>query len=88
MLGIIYKIAPFTITILVRGCCTIKLQKIYLNKAKTHLEIDSKVRYEVEVSSNSKLPKLTEIEAYDFDNCLDCGYSHEFTDAQFVSINC
>ena len=88
MLGIIYKIEPFTVTILVRGCCTIKLQRIYLNKVKTPLEIDLKVRYEVEESRNSKLPKLIEIEPCEFDNCLDCGHSHEWTDAQFVSIDC
>ena len=45
------------------------------------------VRYEVEVSKDSKLPKLLEIEAYDFENCGDCGRPHVIYDAQVVSIN-
>lgn len=86
MFGTIYKIEPFTITILVRGNCTVKLQKIFLNKVKAPLEIGLKVKYEVEVAKNSKLPKLMEIEEYEFENCGDCGHPHEITCAQYVSI--
>ena len=87
MFAIIYKIEPYTITFLIRGYCSIKFQKVYLNGVISPLELGLRMRYEVEDSKDSKLPKLLEIEAYEFENCGDCGRSHEIYDAQFVSIN-
>ena len=86
MLGTVLKIEPYTITFLIRRYCSVKLHKVFLNGVKSSLEIGVKVRYEVEDSTNSKLPKLIAIEAYEYDNCEDCGRSYELADAQVVSI--
>lgn len=87
MFGTISKIETYTITILVRTYCAVKFQKIFLNGVKAPLELGLKVRYEVDESKNNKLPMLIEIEEYEYENCADCGQSHEIHDPQYVSSN-
>ena len=85
MLGVIHKIQPNSLTILVQNCCSVKLKKVFLNGIKTPLEVGLKVYYEIEIYDDRVIPKLTKIINHEFDSCPDCGVFHEIGDAQYVS---
>ena len=85
MLGIIHRIQPNSLTILVQKCCSVKLEKVFLNGIKTPLEVGLKVYYETEIDVDRVIPKLTKIMNHEFDSCPDCGVFHEIGDAQYVS---
>ena len=86
MFGVVYTLEPYTVTILTRGCCIVKLQKVFLNGLKVPLEIGLEVCYDVEITASSKLPKLLMVRAEAFDSCGNCNKSQEVSDAQQVNI--
>ena len=85
MFGIISKLEVYTVTILIQGCCTIKLQKYFLGEIETPIEVGLKVYFVAESVPKFHLPKLAMLHAQDFDNCSECGKSNEISDAQVVS---
>ena len=85
MLGVIHKINPNSLIILVQKCCSAKFKKVFLNNIKTPLEVGLKVYYETEIDDDRIIPKLTKIMKHEFDSCSDCGVFHEIGDAQYVS---
>ena len=86
MFGTISKIEEYTVTILIQGCCTVKLQKYFLGGIETALEVGLNVYFEAESAPKPLLSKLIILRAQDFDNCGECGKSNELTDAQVVSL--
>ena len=85
MLGVIHKINPNSLIILVQKCCSAKLKKVFLNDIKASLEVGLKVYYETEIDDDRITPKLTKIMKHEFDSCSDCGVFHEIADVQYVS---
>ena len=72
MLAVIHKLETYTITFLIRDCCSAKLQKVLLNDNKTSLEVGMQVYFEAERSDKTFLPKLATIKQCTFDNCPRC----------------
>ena len=86
MFGVVHKLEPYTVTFVIYGCCTTKFQKVYLNGLTEPLELGMKVRYETEIATSSRLPKLATIRPEAFDNCKNCNISYKRSNTQQVNI--